>query len=285
MPAKLMRARASLLVPILCAGWIALPENEPLTKFEVINVKPGLYVLHNEYVPGNVTALVTSEGIVLVDGKFEVDHENIIAALKKISDKPVRLIVNTHYHWDHSGGNSKMQSLQAQVIASEGTRDNMLAINRRGLPNIVYKERLDLLFGGQRIEVHHFGRAHTGGDSIVYFPGLKTMAAGDMFTFGDSTPQLIDYSAGGSAREWPSTMDKALQLDFDTVIPGHGSVTTKQEMAKFRDKTIALRDGVREMILQKSDRAAIAQMLRDKFHWTDIHLDRGLDGLMGELRQ
>ena len=63
----------------------------------------------------------------------------------------------------------------------------------------------------------------------------RTLAAGDMFTFGDATPQLIDYSGGGSAKEWTKTLDGALQLDFDTVVPGHGVVTTKREMAKFRD--------------------------------------------------
>ena len=64
----------------------------------------------------------------------------------------------------------------------------------------------------------------------MYFPAQRTLAAGDMFTYGDATPQLIDYPGGGSAKEWTSTLDGALQLDFDTVVPGHGMVTTRQEM-------------------------------------------------------
>ena len=105
-----------------------------------------------------------------------------------------------------------------------------------------------------------------------------------MFTFGDATPQLIDYAGGGSAKEWTGTLDSVLQLDFDTVVPGHGNVTTKPDMAKFRDSTLTLRNRIHEMIVQKKSRDDIAQMLRKEFHWEQLHLDRGLDGALAELR-
>jgi glyoxylase-like metal-dependent hydrolase (beta-lactamase superfamily II) len=105
-----------------------------------------------------------------------------------------------------------------------------------------------------------------------------------MFTFGDATPQLIDYAGGGSGKEWTKTLDSALQLDFDAVVPGHGLVTTKQEMAKFRDSTLKLRNRVHEMLIQKKTRDDVSKMLQTEFHWAQLHLDRGLDGLMGEMR-
>jgi glyoxylase-like metal-dependent hydrolase (beta-lactamase superfamily II) len=105
-----------------------------------------------------------------------------------------------------------------------------------------------------------------------------------MFTFGDATPQLIDYSGGGSGKEWTRTLDSALQLDFDTVVPGHGVVTTKHEMAKFRDSTLTLRNRVHEMLVQKKSRDEVAKMLQTEFHWQQLHLDRGLDGAMGEMK-
>jgi glyoxylase-like metal-dependent hydrolase (beta-lactamase superfamily II) len=97
-------------------------------------------------------------------------------------------------------------------------------------------------------------------------------------------PQLIDYSGGGSAKEWPRTLDAVLRLDFDAVVPGHGPVTTKAELRKYRDSTEALRNRVREMIVKKSPRAEIDKMLRSEFHWADLHIGRGLDGLLVELQ-
>jgi len=118
----------------------------------------------------------------------------------------------------------------------------------------------------------------------VYFPAERTLASGDIFVFGDATPQLIDYAGGGSAKEWTTTLDSALQLDFDTVVPGHGNVTTRQEMRKFRDSTLALRNRVHEMVVQKKTRGEIATMLQTDYHWIPVLLERSLDGLIGELQ-
>jgi glyoxylase-like metal-dependent hydrolase (beta-lactamase superfamily II) len=118
----------------------------------------------------------------------------------------------------------------------------------------------------------------------VYFPGHRTLAAGDMFTYGDATPQLIDYAGGGSAREWTSTLDAALMLDFDRVVPGHGTVTTKAEMRTFRDSTVTFRNRVHDMLVQNRSRADIEAMLRKEFHWADLHVAVGLDGAIAELR-
>src|SRR5690606_3443056 len=95
------------------------------------------------------------------------------------------------------------------------------------------------------------GRAHTDGDVFVYFPRQRVMATGDAFTFGSATPQLVDYQGGGSAKAWPVTLTRALALDFDTVVPGHGAVTTKAELAKFRDATDAMQRRVRQMLQER----------------------------------
>ena len=105
-----------------------------------------------------------------------------------------------------------------------------------------------------------------------------------MFTYGDATPQLIDYRGGGSATAWTKTLDGVLQLGFETVIPGHGEITTKAEMQSFRDSTVRLRTRVREMSRQGSSREEIAAMLRDEYHWQDLMMDMGLDGILAEMR-
>ncbi|HEY9182404.1 MAG TPA: MBL fold metallo-hydrolase, partial [Gammaproteobacteria bacterium] len=80
------------------------------SKLELIKVQDDLYVIHNEYVPGNTTALITNDGVILVDDKFEIDADNIVAELKKVTSQPIKYVINTHYHGDHSGGNAKLQA-------------------------------------------------------------------------------------------------------------------------------------------------------------------------------
>jgi len=245
-------------------------------------VRDDLYVIHNDFVPGNTTVLVTNQGVVLVDDKFEVDHDAIMAELKKITNQPVKYVINTHHHADHSGGNAKMQQLNAVVVASEQAVDNMFEARQPGIPTVAIERHAHIYLGGQSVEIYHFGRAHTNGDVVVFFRAQRTLAAGDMFTFGDATPELVDYAGGGSAKEWTNTLDMALDLDFDTVVPGHGVVTTKAEMRKFRDSTLSLRNRVHELVVQKKTRDDISKMLRAEFHWADLHLERGLDGIIAE---
>ena len=254
------------------------------SKLDIVKVKDDLFVIHNEFVPGNSTALVTNEGVVLVDDKFEVDADNILAMLKKVTNQPVKYVINTHHHGDHSGSNAKMQAAGAVVVASEPARQNMVDGKQPGVPTVSFVEQAYITLGGKRVELYHYGRAHTNGDVVVYFPAHRTLAAGDMFTFGDRTPQLIDYAGGGSAKEWPRTLDHVLTLDYDTVVPGHGNVTNKTELRKFRDSAETLRNRVREMLGAKRSRDDIRKMLMTEFHWADLHLNRGFDGMLAELQ-
>lgn len=253
-------------------------------KLDVIKVRDDLFVIHNAFVPGNSTVLVTNEGVVLVDDKFPQDVDNILAEIKKLTSQPIRYVVNTHHHGDHSGGNARLQSMNVDVVATEAARRHFASAKQPGAPTVTFDGRAYLTLGGKRVELYQFGRAHTDGDAVVYFPAQRVLAAGDMFTFGDDVPQLIDYAGGGSAKDWPRTLDGVLQLDFDAVVPGHGNVTTKQELRKFRDSTEALANRVRGMIMKKSTRAEIDKMLRSEFHWADLHIGRGLDGMLAELQ-
>jgi glyoxylase-like metal-dependent hydrolase (beta-lactamase superfamily II) len=251
-------------------------------KLDTVKLRDDLFVIHNDFVPGNTTALITNQGVVLVDYKFEIDHDAIMAELKKITNQPVKYVINTHHHADHSGGNAKMQQINAVVVASEQAVDNMFEARQPGIPTVAIERHAHIYLGGQSVEIYHFGRAHTNGDVVVLFRAQRALAAGDMFTFGDATPELVDYAGGGSSKEWTTTLDSALNLDFDTVVPGHGVVTTKQEMRKFRDSTLQLRNRVHELITQKKSRDDISKMLRAEFHWADLHLQLGLDGIISE---
>jgi cyclase len=256
----------------------------PPAELDLIEVHDDLYVIHNEAVPGNATALITNEGVLLIDDKFERDYGNMVTLLRSVTDQPVRFVINTHYHGDHSGSNARFQAAGAEIVASEQARLKMVEFDQSGLPVFTIEDFGRIHIGGKVVELYHFGRAHTDGDVVVYFRDYRLLVAGDLFTLGDATPQLIDYAGGGSAKDWTRTLDEVMQLGFDTVIPGHGLVTTRAEMQRFRDSTLVLRNRVQEMVRGGSSREEIEVVLREEFGWHDLHISRGLDGLIGELR-
>jgi cyclase len=275
---------AGLMVVAMGMAYLYAQFGNAPSKLNTVKIADGLFAIHNDFVPGNTTALVTNEGVLLVDDKFEVDFANVVAEVKKLTSQPIKYVINTHHHSDHSGSNAKMQAMNVQVVASEQARENMVDGKQPGLPTMVFERHAHIYLGGKNVELYHFGRAHTNGDVVVLFPAQRVLAAGDMFAYGDATPELIDYAGGGSAKEWTSTLDSALQLDFDTVVPGHGVVTNKVEMRKFRDSTLRLRRRIHEMIGQKKTRADIEKVMRTEFHWADLHVMLSLDGAIAELQ-
>ena len=264
-------------------GLVVYAQQTP-AKLNVVKLKDDLFVIHNDVVPGNTTVLITSEGVLLVDDKFEVDANNVIAEVKKLTNQPIKYVVNTHHHADHSGSNAKLQAMGAQAVMSEKARRNMVDGGQSGLGNITFDDHANIYLGGKTVQLYYFGRGHTNGDIVAYFPAQRVLAAGDNFTIGDATPELIDYAGGGSAKELPTTLEGILKLDFDSVVPGHGTVGTKAELVKFRTTAINLRNRVHTMLMQKKPKAEIAKMLTDEFHYGQFHIDFSLDGLMTELQ-
>ncbi len=179
---------------------------------------------------GNIGVLVTDEGVVLIDDKFDRDVENILAKVKSVTSQPVRYVINTHHHGDHSGGNAKLLK-QAEIVMHKNARANVLKNSQAGASRLTFNDEASLYLGGKEIRVMHFGRSHTSGDAVVYFPHLKVVHTGDMFIRG---APFIDYGNGGSAVDWDQTIGQVLQLDFDTVIPGHGPVGKRSDMTKWR---------------------------------------------------
>ena len=280
---KITNFCAALMLTLLSPLTLAQFAPEP-SDLSLIELADDLYVIYNPFVPGNVTVLLTDDGVIMVDNKFAWDYDNMMALLGTITDQPVKYVINTHYHGDHSGGNPRAQADGTVVVASENARRKMIEASQPGLPDITLDEHAFVHLGGKVAEVFRFGRAHTDGDVVVYFPEHRVLATGDMFTNGDDVPQLIDYSGGGSARAWTQTLDSVLMLDFDTVVPGHGPVTNKATLAAFREVTIQTRIRTREMIAAGASADDIAQMLRNEFHWGDLQLGRGLNGLIAEMQ-
>ena len=271
---------------LLGGVWIAYTQQQrPPSVLKTNKIAADLYEIENVgSVAGNVTVLVTDEGLVVVDDKFDPDHDGIMAQIKTFTDKPIKYIINTHHHGDHTGGNAKMLGGGVQIISSEEARENMVDGKMPGVPTLAFERHTHIYLGGKNVELFHFGRAHTNGDSVVLFPAQRTIAMGDMFTYGDATPQLIDYAGGGSGKEWTHTLDSALLLTFDTVVPGHGAISNRDGVMKFRQTTIDVRNRVHEMDVQKKSKDDISKMLQADFHWGPLQLTRALDGVIAEMQ-
>lgn len=251
---------------------------------ELIQIQDDLYVIHNPGAPGNITVLVSDEGLLLVDSKFAVDYDNVMAMIRTISDQPVKYVVSTHYHGDHTGGNAQAQADGSVVIASENARIKMVETDAPGKPDIGVTEHAFVHLGGKVAEIIYFGRSHTDGDVVVYFPDHGAVTTGDMFNNRPGVSPLIDYSGGGSIREWTRTVDRVLALEFDMVIPGHGRPTVRSVVEDFRELTLEMRIRTRDMISEGRSREEIANMLRAEYEWTDLLFELGFDGLLGEAR-
>ena len=202
-------------------------------------LKPGLYV-----VPGggaNSIVRVTSEGVILVDAKLpgEANYNGLMEQIRSVTPQPVKVVIVTHHHADHTGNDDRFISAGAQVIGHEQLAKNLDTYQfdpRPAKPSATYNTAEHIVrLGGVEVRVLHLGRAHTGGDSVVYFPDLKVVATSDAVTTGTQGP-LADYAGGGSFAEWTPVLDAMLKLDFDTAVPGAGPVLTKADVQAFRTK-------------------------------------------------
>lgn len=241
---------------------------------------------------GNVAVLVTDEGVVLVDAKFEQDYEAIVAQVKTVTDKPVKYVINTHHHSDHAGGNTRFIEV-AEIISHKNARANIEGKKQsNAAPNmkparIVFTDETSVFLGGKEVRARYFGRGHTNGDIFVYFPAHRVLHTGDMMA--GVTP-LIDYSGGGSIVEWIKTVDGVLAgLDIDKVIPGHGAVTNRAGLQTYRDNVAKMRTEmaalVRQGKTQEEVRAFLATLYPQSYtNPTSLNNQWSLPGFMTELK-
>lgn len=197
-----------------------------------------LYVLRGG--GGNTAAFITATGVVLVDTKTAGWGQPIIERVKELTDKPVTTIINTHAHYDHVEGNVEFPPT-VEVVTHENTatlmpeqrpvtgiqtpgRNVFKDANGRGLPKRTFKDRLTIGTGNDRIELHYFGPAHTGGDAFVVFPALRVLHTGDAFP--NKGIPIMDANNGGSGVAYPDTLARAAALpNVDVVITGHNATT------------------------------------------------------------
>ena len=284
---RILLARLGAAALLLTGCWIAFTQTQaPPAKLTLHKVKDDLYMIEGD--GGNVAVYVTSEGVILVDDKFDQDHDGIVAHVKSITNLPVKYVLSTHYHADHSGGNAKFLPT-AEIISTANARTNIVNHVQSNAPpgvapaRVTFTEETAVFLGGKEVRARYFGRGHTNGDAIVYFPALRTIHTGDMMA---GTTPLIDYTGGGSVVEWTKTLDAAMKLDFDTVIPGHGAVTNKAGLLAYRNNIEKLRDRASGLIRQGKSQEDVGKVMAAEFGWApnSMQAQWSLPGIMTELK-
>ena len=280
------RVSAGVLFPLLAFVAYTQNQNQP-PKLTLNKVKDDLFEIEGD--GGNVGVYVTSEGVILIDDKFDQDHDAIMAAVKQATPQPVKYVISTHYHADHSGGNAKMYGAGVDIISTANSRKNIVEKKQSNAPpgvmpaRIVFTDETSVFLGGKEVRAHYYGRGHTNGDAVIYFPALRTIHTGDLMA---GTTPLVDYNGGGSVVEWTKTLDGVLKLDFDTVIPGHGPVTNKAGLQTYRDNIVKLRERVTKEIRSGKSQAEIAKFMETEYQWAPNSLQQqwSVPGFMTELK-
>jgi cyclase len=234
-------------------------------------VKPGLYMITGA--GGNTTVRLTSQGLIVVDGKLpsQANYDALMALIKGVSDQPVKYLIVTHHHADHTGNNQRFLDAGVQIVAHENLKKNLVtyAVDPKPAPpSMTYPgAEYTVSLGDVKVELHHFGRAHTSGDTVVYFPDLKVVSVSDVVTTGKTGP-LIDYAGGGSAADWTNVLAGILSLDFDAAIPGNGDVLTKADVQAYKTKFDTVIARARELVRKGVPQdQLLAQLKTDDIGW------------------
>jgi len=234
---------------VVCGGLRAQEKDFSKVEIKVTKVSGNIYMLEGE--GGNIAASVGEDGIVIVDDQYAPLADKIQAALKnlKITDKPVRFVINTHYHGDHTGGNEPFANTGSTVIAQDNVRKRLETGGTAGnggsikmeakpapkgaLPVITFEHDVTVHLNGEDIRALHFPAGHTDGDAIIFFPKNNVVHMGDDFVrYGFP---FIDVSSGGSVQGMIAAMEKvSAQLPPDVkVIPGHGALSNLDDVRVF----------------------------------------------------
>jgi cyclase len=218
-----------------------------------------VYMLEGE--GGNIGVLAGADGVLLVDDQFGPLTERILAAIRAFCDKPVRFVVNTHWHYDHTSGNENFAQAGAVIVAHENVRRRLSVVQPieffnkpygpmppAGLPALTFIETVTFQLNGDETTAFHVPDAHTDGDAIVHFTKANVVHMGDVY-FAGIYP-FIDYGTGGTAKGYIAALDRVLAIaDDDTkIIPGHGPLSNKKELMAYRTMVATIAQRVEDMM-------------------------------------
>ena len=251
--------RAACVCALACACLVmasGAQAQQPDVQIQTIEVAPGLYMLVGR--GGNIGVSVGEDGVFLVDDQYAPLTEKILAAIRELSDRPVRFVINTHWHGDHTGGNENLGQAGAIIVAHDNVRKRLSmaqvlevfdaaypARPKVALPVITFAEALTFHLNGYEMHAFHVENAHTDGDAIIVFRDANVVHMGD--TYFNGRYPFIDVEHGGTIDGMIAAANLVLDMvDDDTkIIPGHGPLSNKVKLTAYRDMLV----GVRERVL------------------------------------
>jgi glyoxylase-like metal-dependent hydrolase (beta-lactamase superfamily II) len=245
-------------------------------------VKTGLYVISGQ--GSNSVLRLSANGLILVDGKLPGNYDALRARAKKISDQPIRALILTGCDESSTGTNAKFAENGSHIVVQENAKQNLASCNLAGdklTPSlIIYGSEYQIHMGGIEAQLMHFGNAYSSSDTVVYFPNLKVVAVGDLF----SAKPAPDFAAGGSLVGWGSVLAQILKLDFDVAIPSTGPAITRADLEAFKtkiDTMVARATGLVKQGVPKDQ--LMAQLKTSDLGWQLSFSGDQLDGFYAEL--
>jgi len=231
-------------------------------QIEAVSVRDGLYMLVGR--GGNIGLSVGGDGTFLIDDQYAPLTEKIEAAIRRVTQDPVRFLVNTHWHGDHTGGNENFGKKGSIVVAHQNVRSRMSVEQVReilrtdpipasppdALPRITFTEEVTFHWNGDAIRAFHVAPAHTDGDVMIHFERADVLHTGDVIVNGRYP--FIDVDSGGNLNGIIAAADRVLALAKPTtkIIPGHGALASPDDVRAYRDMLVAVRDRIQKLVDQ-----------------------------------
>lgn len=227
-------------------------------KINVTKLRGHIYMVEGS--GGNIAVLNGPDGKLLIDAGIDVSKAHVMTALKSISDRPIKVLINSHWHFDHTSGNVWMHEAGATIISQDVTRDHLSnkvyqpewdytfdPLPKGGIPTIVYKDAYLKEFNGEKIQVKTYRPAHTDGDSSIYFPNADILHVAD--TFWNAYYPFIDYATGGSIDGMiaAAAQNVAQTTKHTIIIPGHGAIGNRDQLIQFHDMLATVRESVSKL--------------------------------------
>ena len=273
-------ASAAVAATMLLAGAAIAQQQQPpaapppvdFSKVEIktTSLGDGVYMLEGQ--GGNITVAVAKEGIIMVDGQFAPLHDKIKAAISAVSNLPIKYLINTHYHGDHTGGNESFAKDGVTIVAQINVRNRLAAGTTNGLtgnktppapkdalPSQTYTAVSKIRLRGRVANLRHIANAHTDGDTYVWFKTANVLSTGDTFTNG-RYPN-IDFANGGNIKGMIAAADAYLKLTNakSRIVPGHGPIADRAALTAYRAMLVTARDRMAKLVKDgKSEDEVIA---------------------------
>jgi cyclase len=258
---------------MLCAGTAMAQQQVDWDKVQIKTTDLGNKTYMLEGQGGNITVAVGTDGIIMVDTQFAPLSEKIKAAIKQISPLPIKYIINTHFHGDHTGGNANFQKDGAIVIAQDNIRLRLAAggnkngttgaaqppVPAEGVPKETYSGGVKVIeVGGRKAELHHVYNAHTDGDTWVYFADANVICTGDVMN-NLHRYQQVDFANGGDIRGMIRATNDWLKLSNDNtkIVVGHGGLANKANVAEYNAMVKTAREKIENLIKEGKTEAEV----------------------------